>query len=216
MLDNVSNIVMLCDASHENKIFYMNRVARETLAQYRAQLNGGLRGADVGNAFGNSIHQYHKDPDRIRRILAQPRQLPHHADIPIGDIVFRTSAYPIWDSQEPGKLLCYMACWTDITAERTVEKSNARELERKQYLEERVQQIAAAMEEMSTTVTEVARNSTQASEAAAAVTGNARRDRRSSAVRWRECRTWRRWSAAPPASSSASASNPKRSAASSA
>ena len=34
MLDNVDNIVMLCDATHDNKIFYMNRRAKEMLAKH--------------------------------------------------------------------------------------------------------------------------------------------------------------------------------------
>jgi len=73
MLDNVDNVVMLCDTTSDNKIFYMNRKAKELMQQHRSDLNSGLRGADVANAAGNSIHQYHKDPNRIRRIFADPR-----------------------------------------------------------------------------------------------------------------------------------------------
>jgi hypothetical protein len=173
MLDNVTNIVMLCDATHENKIFYMNKVAREVMAKYRQDLNANLRGADVSNAHGNSIHQFHKDPNRVRAILAQPRNLPHHADIPLGPVTFRTSAYPIWDSKDPSKLLCYMGCWTDVTAEKALEASNRRDMERKAALEAQVQNIAAAMEEMRTAVVEVSQNADNAAESAKVVTENA-------------------------------------------
>lgn|GEM_PF-5478029 len=51
MLDNLSNIVMLCDTTPDNTIFYMNKAAREMMARHRGDLNSGLRGADVANAF---------------------------------------------------------------------------------------------------------------------------------------------------------------------
>ena len=69
MFDNVDNIVMLCDTTPENNIFYMNSRAKETMVQNRSQLNAGLRGADVSNAFNNTIHQFHKDPGRIKRFF---------------------------------------------------------------------------------------------------------------------------------------------------
>jgi methyl-accepting chemotaxis protein len=175
MLDNVDNIVMLCDTTSDNRIFYMNRRAKELMGQHRTDLNAGLRGADVAQAAGNSIHQFHKDPARVRSIFGDPRgRMPHAAEIPIGGITLRTTTYPIWDSVDPSKVLCYMACWSDISAEKAVVEHRQKELERKDYLESRVTQIATAMEEMSMTVNEVARNTVDASDSAAQVAGNAR------------------------------------------
>ncbi|WP_407931694.1 methyl-accepting chemotaxis protein [Geomonas diazotrophica] len=67
-----------------------------------------------------------------------------------------------------------MACWNDITAEKAVEQHQREAVERKEYLETRVTQIATAMEEMSMTVNEVARNTVNAADSAAEVAGNAR------------------------------------------
>ncbi|AAR36547.2 methyl-accepting chemotaxis protein [Geobacter sulfurreducens] len=173
MLENVKNIVMLCDATPENTIFYMNKAARELLAKYRGDLNAGLRGADVAAAMDHSIHQFHKDPNRVRMILGKPGEMPHSAEIPIGGITLRTTSFPIWDKKNPGRVKCYMACWDDITAEKEVVERNHQELQRKEYLEERVAQIATAMEEMSMTVTEVARNTSNASDSAVQVAQNA-------------------------------------------
>jgi len=179
MLDNVDNVVMLCDATNDNTIFYQNRSARELLQQHRADLNAGLRGGDVSNAFGRSIHQFHKDPARIRRMFANPRtELPHVAEIPIGGVTLQTKAYPVWDPAAPGKVLCFMACWTDITAERQVREQQSRDIERKNYLEDRIQQIATAMEEMSMTVNEVAGNTTNAADSAAQVVDSAHEGQR--------------------------------------
>jgi len=94
MIDNVDNIVMLCDATSENKVFYMNTRAKELLQRFRSELNAGLRGADVGNAFNNSIHLFHTDPGRVKRFLSNPRtDLPRTAEIPIGSITLKTSVY---------------------------------------------------------------------------------------------------------------------------
>jgi methyl-accepting chemotaxis protein len=175
VLDNVDNIVMLCDTTPENKIFYMNSRAKELMTRHRAELNAGLRGADVANAAGNSIHQYHKDPERIRRIFGNPpANMPHKAEIPVGGVTLRTTSYPIWESADPSKVLCFMACWNDITAEKELNNHQCAEVQRKEYLESRVTQIATAMEEMSMTVNEVARNTVNASESASEVAGNAR------------------------------------------
>jgi methyl-accepting chemotaxis protein len=175
MLDNVDNIVMLCDTTPDNKVFYMNSRARDLMSRHRAELNSGLRGADVANVSGKSIHQYHKDPERIRRIFANAQSnMPHKAEIPIGSVTLRTTAYPIWDSADSTKVLCFMACWNDISAEKDLEKHRSAEIARKDYLESRVTQIATAMEQMSMTVNEVARNTVNASDSAAQVAGNAR------------------------------------------
>jgi len=174
MIDNVDNIVMLCDATQENRIFYMNTRAKEMMQRHRSELNAGLRGADVSNAFNNSIHQYHKDPARVKRLFSNPRtDLPHTAEIPIGSLTLKTTAYPIWDSTDSSRVLCYMACWSDITAEKEVKEHQYKQIERKNYLEERIHQIATAMEEMSMTVNEVAGNTSNASDSVSQVSSNA-------------------------------------------
>ena len=175
MFDNVDNIVMLADTTPDNKIIYMNSRAKELVTRHRAALNSGLRGADVANASGNSIHQFHKDPARVRRILSSPRSdMPYAAEIPIGSVTLRTTTYPIWDHLDPNKVICYMTCWMDITSDKAVDTLRLEHMQRKDYLEGRVQQIATAMEEMSMTVNEVAHNTTKASDSANQVAGNAR------------------------------------------
>jgi methyl-accepting chemotaxis protein len=166
MFEHVDNIVMLCDTSPENRIFYMNQAAKRTLAQYRAKLSESLRGADVEQAFGNSIHQFHRDPERVRQILAgmaAHRESEHVAGIPLGEVHFLTRTYPIWGSK--GELECYMACWADASAEVRLEvERKAAERERSSFVADKVGSIAAAIEEMSTSVAEVARSTRNASD----------------------------------------------------
>ena len=169
VLDRVDNIVMLCDTTKDNKIFYMNSAAKATLAKYHAQLSAARPAADISHAMGNSIHQFHKDPDRVRRILGGMQSgtdKDHVADIPMTeDIYFQTKTYPIWHPEKKGELLAYMACWSDISTEKKLERAQAAlEQERKGTINDRVSAIAAALEEMSATVAEIARSSQVASD----------------------------------------------------
>jgi uncharacterized coiled-coil DUF342 family protein len=169
VLDRVDNIVMLCDTTKDNKIFYMNASAKATLENYHTQLSAARPGADILHAMGNSIHQFHKDPDRVRRILGGMQSgtdKDHIADIPMtADIYFQTKTYPIWHPEKKGELLAYMACWSDISTEKKLERAQAAlEQERKGTINDRVSAIAAALEEMSATVAEIARSSQIASD----------------------------------------------------
>ncbi|MBY0578842.1 MAG: methyl-accepting chemotaxis protein [Burkholderiales bacterium] len=175
ILDRLDNIVMLCDMSHENKIFYMNKAARETMRSYHDDLSKAT-GTNVDLAFGNSIHQFHKDPERIRKILAglsSGREGEHSAEIPIGKVTFLVHTYPIWDSIRTNEAICYMACWTDITADKAIQEVERETTRRKDYLEERVAQIAVAMDQMSASVSDVARNTVSASDLGAGMLRNA-------------------------------------------
>jgi hypothetical protein len=71
LLEPLASLEMLCEADRkmENTIFYMNRTAVETMNLNYQRLNPMLRGADVRAASGRSIHQFHKDPEKIRDIF---------------------------------------------------------------------------------------------------------------------------------------------------
>ncbi len=165
LLDKVDSIVMLCDTTPENKINYMNHAARQTLSTYRNRLNSALNGADVANAMGRSIHQFHRNPEHIRSVFAAiaDKTLESHAAlIPLGDVHFQTKVYPIWDSK--GALQCFMACWSDATAEFELDQARRqKDFQRENLLAERVSAIAAAVEEMTASIAEVARSSREAS-----------------------------------------------------
>lgn len=121
LLDPLASLEMLCeaDAAMENKIFYMNTVATEVLAGYAGQLQEQLRGADVRQAFGHSIHQFHKDPERVRvifRKLADGSLREHHSVLDLGKVRFLLRFTAIHN--EAGEALAFHASWTDNSAER--------------------------------------------------------------------------------------------------
>jgi len=118
LLEPLGSLEMLAEADEamENRIFYMNRTARDFMMQHHSGLNSMLRGADVRQAFNHSIHQFHKDPERIRvilRDLASGKVAMHETDMTVGPVTFNLRFAPVRD--EAGKVIAFHASWTDIT-----------------------------------------------------------------------------------------------------
>jgi hypothetical protein len=115
------------DDAFENKIFYMNHTALDTMARFHHGLNSALRGADVRNAFNKSIHQYHKDPERIknvfREMLAGKTKL-HATVMTVGTVTFSLRFMPVHD--EDGKVVAFHASWRDVTLNKTAEEMSVR------------------------------------------------------------------------------------------
>ncbi len=173
MLDHADNVIMLADTTQDNKIFYMNKTARDFFARFRTQLNEKLRhGADVTNADHHSIHQFHLDPARIRRILADVasgRIDTHDALIPIGDITFKTKLFPIWDKDDPRKLRCFMACFQDVTVEKHAEKLQMAGDKRREMLEARIGELSRDLHDIGAAIEMVAKETSLASSSAESV-----------------------------------------------
>ncbi len=119
-LDPLETLEMLAeaDADMNNRVFYMNRTALHTMERFHAALNGALGGADVRNALHHSIHQFHKDPERIRAILRQlaDGSLPRHVQqMQIGPVTFSLLFTAVRDPR--GQVIAFHASWRDVTAE---------------------------------------------------------------------------------------------------
>lgn len=120
-----------------------------------------------------SIHRFHRDPERVRRVLGELRARggSHSAQIRIGDRILETHVRPVHDR---GRLVGYLAHWFDRTAiEQLAREEAVRAEARFGELSSGVAQIAAAVEELRASAAEVARASgdlrqlaTSASEAA--------------------------------------------------
>jgi methyl-accepting chemotaxis protein len=109
---------MLCEADEkmENTIFYMNRASLEIMSLNHKRLNSGLRGADVRNALGRSIHQYHKDPERIRNIFRALMADPsghHTAELTLGGVTFSLDFTPVRNHN--GKIQAFHASWRNVS-----------------------------------------------------------------------------------------------------
>ena len=179
VLDHADNLIMLCDTSRDNAIFYMNKTARDILSRHREMMNQKFRaGVDVNHAHGHSIHQFHRDPDHNRRILADlaSRKIDQHiAMIPVGEVMFKTKVFPIWDSAHPDQLLCFMASFQDVSAEVRAQQLQDQGNQRRDFLEVRINELSENMQAMSATIQNVAVQTAAASESSELMLGEAKK-----------------------------------------
>jgi len=69
---------------------------------------------------GSCIDGFHKDPERVARILADPRMMPHEADIKVGNIIFHLSVDALYD--DSGNFEGNSLQWENVTEKRQHEK----------------------------------------------------------------------------------------------
>ncbi len=125
LLEPLSSLEMLCEADEkmENLIFYMNRTAIEVMHLNHERLNPSLRGADVRTAMGRSIHQFHKDPERIRSIfrsLAADTAKEHNTELALGGVTFTLGFTPVCNPQ--GKVIAFHASWRNVSDAKLAEQ----------------------------------------------------------------------------------------------
>lgn len=147
-LSNLETIEMLAEAddAFENKIIYMNEAANWTMSRLFQRLNAGLSGADVRNAFGHSIHQFHKNPDRVKNILREMRDGKlnlHTASVDIGGIFFSLRFMPI--RNENNNVVAFHASWRNVTAMQEAENISVRTRNAIAEIEESMQTISRSM-----------------------------------------------------------------------
>ncbi len=107
MLNNMPINVMICDP-HDLTITFVNETSIETLRGLEHLLP--VRADDL---LGQCIDIFHKDPSHQRRILADPRNLPHNAQIALGDETLDLLVTPVLDDR--GSYVSAMLTWTVIT-----------------------------------------------------------------------------------------------------
>lgn len=118
-LDPLDSLEMLAEADpdYKNAIFYMNPKALKVMEYYHGQLASQLRGADVRSALGHSIHQFHKDPERIRNILRDLTKNPgkeHATDLTLGQVTFQLIFSAVRDDDD--NVIFFHASWRDKSA----------------------------------------------------------------------------------------------------
>jgi len=125
LLEPLSSLEMLCEADErmQNRIVFMNRAALEAMSLNHRQLNPQLRGADVRNALGQSIHQFHKDPERIREIfralIADPAR-EHTIELVLGGVSFALNFTPVCGRS--GKVIAFHASWSNTSDAKLAEQ----------------------------------------------------------------------------------------------
>lgn len=140
MVENATVRILMAD--RDFKIVYMNPASVQALRQLEQLLP-----CRVDEILGRSIDIFHKNPEQQRRLLSDPRNLPHRASIKLGEEILDLNVSAIRD--ESGDYLGPMVTWEVIT-----EQVRAREREQhllaeqataKQDLEEKVNSLMRVM-----------------------------------------------------------------------
>ena len=136
MIENASVRLIMADLNLN--IVYMNPASREALATLQHLLP-----VPVDEIIGKSVDLFHKDPERVRRILSNPANLPHSAQISLGDEILLLNAVAIRDGD--GRYIGPMVDWEVITetvrAQEGLKQNMAEQQAAREDLERRVNQM---------------------------------------------------------------------------
>ncbi|MFF5289447.1 methyl-accepting chemotaxis protein [Paractinoplanes globisporus] len=170
MVDCVQANIFVADAGLD--LVYMNAKAAQTLQIIGPEVERAF-GVRLQDVLGGSIHRFHRDPGRIERILHSSAFVPHDTQFTFGSVTLEAHINRMLGPG--GSVAGYVVAWEDVTEKvaaaeraRTVIGRLGETVELTKEVSTALQSVASAMDEMSTTVTEIARNG---SEAAAVVTG---------------------------------------------
>ena len=110
MLEQLPVGVMTADPHDGFRIGYLNQANKDVLARIEHALP-----VPVDQVIGQSIDIFHKDPERIRTLLGDPANLPHHTRIALGGEVIDLAISAIRDSA--GTYVAPMLVWKLATAQ---------------------------------------------------------------------------------------------------
>ena len=119
MVEHMPVNVMICDLK-DFRITYMNDTSRKTLKTIEHLLP-----CRADELMGQSIDIFHKDPSHQRRLLSDPRNLPHSAHIKLGEETLDLLISPITDNS--GNYVAPMLTWSVITDKIQAEADTARQ-----------------------------------------------------------------------------------------
>ncbi len=107
MVDSMPVNVMVCDPK-DLTITYVNRTSVDTLSQLEHLLP-----VKADQLVGQCIDIFHKDPSHQRRLLSDPNNLPHNAQIKLGEEILDLLVSPVRDKD--GEYIAAMLTWSIVT-----------------------------------------------------------------------------------------------------
>jgi methyl-accepting chemotaxis protein len=153
MLEQAPVNVMMADT--KLNVIYLNPRSRDTLRTLEKYLP-----ITVDKMMGHSIDVFHKNPDNQRRILGDPRNLPHKAKIKVGPEILDLLVSAVLDKDKV--YMGAMVTWSVIT----------NQVHLVQSLDQTSQQLASAAEELSAVATQMSKNAAMTSEQSNAAAAN--------------------------------------------
>jgi methyl-accepting chemotaxis protein len=188
MLDNMPINVMMCDKDFN--ITYVNKTSVTTLGPLQSLLP-----VPANQLVGKSIDIFHKNPAHQRRLLADPKNLPHRAKIKLGPETLDLRASALFDQngQYTGPMLTWSLISADIkladsvqTLVKTMTTSSAEmqttaqtQAAGAEQTNQQATMVASASEELAASVNEIAQQVTEASRIAASAVSEANKSEES-------------------------------------
>ncbi|MFT6040194.1 MAG: methyl-accepting chemotaxis protein [Gammaproteobacteria bacterium] len=128
-------------------ILYANPASVTTLTSLESELRSSF-GVTVDEMMGASIHTFHKNTQRVERVLTTPSALPHKTRFGFANVHLEADINSIKD--EAGLASAYIVSWKDISAEiaqkEEVEAGARLAQETADELSGKVQQILSVVE----------------------------------------------------------------------
>ncbi len=109
MVDNMPINVMMCDPQTFDIVF-VNKTSVDTLRSIEQYLP-----VKADKVLGSNIDIFHKHPEHQRKLLADPKNLPHRAKIKVGPEWLELNVAAIVDSQ--GSYLGPMVSWSVVSTQ---------------------------------------------------------------------------------------------------
>ena len=120
-VDGAMTSMMMVD--RDLNVTYANKSTLDLLTKNEAALASVFPGFKAANLIGSCIDSFHKDPSHQRKLLSDPSNLPHQADIAVGDLRFALNVTAIMDN---GEYVGNALEWSDVTEARKKEIDVAR------------------------------------------------------------------------------------------
>ncbi len=118
-LQGARSNVMLADL--EGNILYANTSTITALRELESEIKKTIPRFSADMVMGANYDSFHKDPSHQRRILSNPKNLPHKADLIIGPVILELEARAIFD--ESGTYAGVIVEWEDVTRTRELEQA---------------------------------------------------------------------------------------------
>jgi len=121
-LERIRLPVMMVDTNLV--IIYVNEASKALFSDYLDVFKDAFPSINFTNLLGVCIDDFHQHPEHQRHLLSNPANLPHSADIEVGDLKFNLQVSAVIDAK--GKHQGSVLEWQEVTRRRESELENSR------------------------------------------------------------------------------------------
>lgn len=106
-----------------NKIIFVNNAGKRIIDELSEEIERtyGYK-ISSSNILGQSIHIFHRDPERVKELLkdTKPGEIKRNADIVVGNVIIQSDRSALTNTR--GEVIAYLTTWKNATWDRFVDK----------------------------------------------------------------------------------------------